>query len=757
MTATSTLIGKALPRIDSAQKVHGQTRYAGDLTAPGLLHARLTTSYQAHANIKSVDTSAAEQVPGVHAVYTGRDLLPDGPEPASRVGAMLARDKVVFYGQPVAIVLADDEAAAEEAAGLVQVDYEPLGVNVDPKKATELDAPPIRSKDIDAGEGEGEAHATVSGGAEMDVSNLGPNVTDAVAFKRGDVEKGFAEADVVVERTYRTNFVHQGYIEPHAVMVVPDPLGRITIYTPTQGQFFVRNTTSNILGMDHNDITVVPMEVGGGFGGKTCLLQPLVAASAIRSKHPVKLVLSRMEEFLLTTPAPGSVMEIKTGAKKDGTITAVRVRALFDSGAYPASPTNVAVLVMGGYYRCANLDLEGVEVITNKPGVGAYRAPGSPQATFAIDQNIDEMARKLGWDPLEFRIYNISVEGDPQPNDEPWPAIGGKEVLESLRDHPLYKNKPTGPGEGVGVAVGGWPGGVEPCAANLRLNTDGTVALTLGSMDISGTNTTMAMIAAETFGVRMDQVRLTTANTDNAPYAGMSGGSKVTYTMGVAVAAAAQEARDQVMSIASAELEVSPDDLEMVDGEVKVKGAPDTKLSLSQIATMSMSFGGKYPPVSGAGKSAVLDKAPGFSAQLAHVHVDEDTGEVHLKHLVVSQDVGKALNPAMVEGQIMGGAVQGIGWGLYEGIIYDDNGQPLNPNLMDYTLPKHEQSPSLEIILIEKTSKAGPFGAKGVGEPPVVPTAAAIANAIADATGARVTEIPMTSQRVLDAIASRDV
>ncbi|MFW6042013.1 MAG: xanthine dehydrogenase family protein molybdopterin-binding subunit, partial [Guyparkeria sp.] len=665
-------------------------------------------------------------------------------------------DKAVFYGQPVAIVVADDEAAAEEAASLVSVDYEQLEANVDPKKATEKDAPAIRSKDIDAGEGEGEAHATVSGGAEMDVSNLGPNVTDAVAFKRGDVDKGFADADVVVERTYRTHSVHQGYIEPHSVMVVPDPTGHITIYTPTQGQFFVRNMTAAALGVPHNQITVVPMEVGGGFGGKTCLLQPLAAAAAIRAKRPVKLVLSRMEEFLLTTPAPGTVIEVKAGAKKDGTITGLQVRAIFDSGAYPASPTNVALLVMGGYYRCANLDLEGIEVITNKPGVGAYRAPGSPQATFAIDQTIDDIARQLGWDPLEFRLHNISVEGDPQPNDEPWPAIGAKLVLEKLRDHPLWKNKPSGKGEGVGIAVGGWPGGVEPCAANLRLNTDGTVALTLGSMDISGTNTTMAMIAAETFGVPMDQIRLTTANTDAAPYAGMSGGSKVTYTMGVAVEAAAQQARDQVMSIASAELEASPDDLEMVDGEVRVKGSPDSKLSLSQIATMSMSFGGKYEPVSGLGKSAVQDKAPGFSAQLAHVYVDEDTGEVELKKLVVAQDVGKALNPAMVEGQIMGGAVQGIGWGLYEGLIYDDNGQPLNPNLMDYTLPKLDQAPPLEVNLVELNSKAGPFGAKGVGEPPVVPTAAALANAIADATGgARVAELPMTSQRVRQAIADK--
>jgi CO/xanthine dehydrogenase Mo-binding subunit len=756
MTA-SAIIGQALPRIDSPEKVRGQTRFTADLSLPGMLHARLATSDYAHATITKIDTSAALEVPGVVAVYTGKDLLPDGPEPGQRALALLARDKVIFYGQPVAIVVAESEEAAEEAVEFVSVDYEPLGVNVDVERAAQADAPAIRPKEQEIGEGEGQAHATVSGGEEIDVDRFPANVTTALAFTRGDVEKGFAEADIVVERTYRTPFVHQGYIEPHAVVAVPDPLGRLTIYTPTQGQFYARNLTAQALGLAQNEVTVVPMEVGGGFGGKTVLLQPLAGAVALRARRPVRLVLSRMEEFLLATPAPGVVIDIKTGAKKNGTITAIQTKAIFDSGAYPASPTNIALMTVGGYYRCANLKLEGYEVITNKPGVGAYRAPGATQATFAIEQQIDIMARELGWDPLEFRLRNVSVEGDPQPNDTPWPAIGAKQVLERIAEHPLWQNRPYGPGEGIGIALGGWPGGIEPCAASLRLNTDGTLALTLGSMDISGTNTTMAMIAAETFGVPMSEVKLTTANTDSAPYSGMSGGSKVTYTMGVAVQAAAQSARDQVMAIASAEMEVSPDDLEMVDGVVRVKGSPDTQLTLSEIATMSMTFGGKYEPIAGFGKSAVQDRAPGFSAQLAHVKVDRDTGEVKILNMVAAQDVGRAINPALVEGQVMGGVVQGIGWALYEGLVYDDNGQPLNPNLMDYGLPKSEQTSPIDVQLVELHSKAGPFGAKGVGEPPVVPTAGAIANAIADATGgARLTELPMNAPRVLRAIADKD-
>ena len=325
MAATS-MIGQSIPRIDSPQKVRGQTQFTADLNLPGMLHARLTTAYQAHARILSIDTSAAMAVPGVVGVFTGKDLIPDGPEPSERARAMLARDKVVYYGQPIAVVLATSEDAAMEAASLVDVEYESLGVNVDPIEAMKLDAPPVRQLGQEGGSAEAQAHATVSGGQEIDTSDLGPNVTTAMAFRRGDVAKGFAEADVIVERTYVTPFVHQGYIEPHATTAVPDPMGNLTIYTATQGQFYTRNMTADTLGLPQNQVTVIPMEVGGGFGGKTVLLEPLAGTLALRTRRPVKIVLTRMEEFVLATPAPGSVITMKTGAKKNGEITAVQAK-----------------------------------------------------------------------------------------------------------------------------------------------------------------------------------------------------------------------------------------------------------------------------------------------------------------------------------------------------------------------------------------------------------------------------------------------
>jgi CO/xanthine dehydrogenase Mo-binding subunit len=753
--AVSSMIGQSIPRLDSPEKVRGQTRYTADLAFPGMLHARLATSFQAHARISGIDTAAAAAVPGVVAVVTGRDLLPTGPEPAERARAMLARDKVIFYGQPVAVVLAESEEAAEEAAGLIDVQYEPLGVNVDPEAAMRTDAPRIRPKEGEAESAEAGMHNTVSGGESIDVGRVSDNVTKAIAFRRGDVEKGFAAADVIVERVYRTPFVHQGYIEPHATLAVPDPLGKLTIYTATQGLFYARNTTADTLGIPQNMVTVIPLEVGGGFGGKTVLLEPLAGALALRTRRPVRIVLSRMEEFLLATPAPGSIIELKTGARRDGTITAIKARAIFDSGCYPGSPVNGALMNIGGYYRCDNLDLEGFEVLTNKPGQGAYRAPGAPQSTFAIEQNIDAMARELGWDPLEFRLRSCSVEGDIQANDEPWPPMGMKAVLEAARAHSLWRKRPAGENEGIGMAVGGWGGGIEPCAANLRVNTDGTLSLSLGSVDISGTNTVMAMIAAEIFGMPTDKVKVITGNSDSAPYSGMSGGSKITYTVGNAVRAAAEDARHQVLSIAASELEAAPEDLEFTrDAEkVQVKGAPDRSITLAEIARLSMVFGGKYEPVYGNGKSAVQDRSPGFCAQIAHVRVDPGSGEVEMLELVAIQDVGTAINPALVEGQIMGGAAQGIGWALHEGMVYDDNGQPLNPSLMDYSLPAFDQIPRLEVKLVELASKAGPFGAKGVGEPPSIPTASAVANAITDATdGAWSAELPITAPRVLAAV-----
>ncbi|MCX2728384.1 xanthine dehydrogenase family protein molybdopterin-binding subunit [Thermomicrobium sp. 4228-Ro] len=749
---TTTLLGKPLKRRDAEPKVRGEARYTDDLRIPGLLHARLVTSPHAHARIVRIDTRAASHLPGVVAVLTGQDLLPPGPEPAERARHLLARDKVIFAGQPVAVVVADSPYTAADAAELVAVEYEELPTVVDPLEAMRPDAPAIRPKELEGEWAEAGMHATVSGGEELDIRRLPANVTNAVRFQRGDVAQGFASADLVIERTYRTPFVHQSYLEPHASVAVPRPDGGVTIYTSTQGMFYCRNVTATTLGLPHELVTVVPMEVGGGFGGKTVLLEPLVAAVALRLGRPVKLVLTRTEEFLLATPAPAAIFELRGGIRRDGTLTTLSARVIFDSGAYPGAPVNIALLLLGGTYRWEHLDLVGYEVLTNKPGTGAYRAPGVPQATFAVEQLVDELARGIGLDPLEVRLRNASRTGDLQPNGVPWPPIGLVEVLERAREHPLWRAREKRPNEGWGLAIGGWPGGIEPCAANVRLNHDGTFTVTLGAVDITGTHTVLAMIAAEVLEQPVERVRIALLPSDAAPYAGMSGGSKITYTVGLAVKAAAEEAKRQLLEIAASELEAAPEDLELVDGAVQVRGVPDRRITLQHIAALSMAFGGRYAPVYGTGRVAVTQQSPGFDLQIAHVRVDPETGEVHLLDLVAIQDVGRALNPALVEEQVHGGVGQGVGWALHEAMRWDENGRPLNPTFLDYDLPKASHLPAIAVELVEVPSPVGPFGAKGVGEPPVIPTAAAVANAIADAIGVRMTELPITPERVRAAL-----
>jgi CO/xanthine dehydrogenase Mo-binding subunit len=753
----TTVLGKPLKRRDAEPKLRGDARYTDDLHLPGLLHARLVTSPYAHARILRIDCDAARRTPGVVAVFTGHDLLPEGPEPAERARHLLARDKVIYAGQPVAIVVAESPYVAADAAALVEVEYDELPAVVDPLAAMTPEAPVIRPKELEGEWAEAGMHATVSGGEELDVRRLPANVTNAVRFQRGDVMQGFASADVVIERTYRTPFVHQAYLEPHASVAVPRPDGGVTIYTTTQGQFYCRNVTATTLGLPHEMVTIVPMEVGGGFGGKTVLLEPLVAALASRLGRPVKLVLTRTEEFLLATPAPAAIFELRAGARRDGTLTALRARVIFDSGAYPGAPVTIALLLLGGTYRWEHLDLLGYEVLTNKPGTGAYRAPGVPQATFALEQLIDELARAIGQDPLELRLRNAARTGDLQPNGVPWPPIGLVDVLERARQHPLWRSRQRRPNEGWGIAVGGWPGGIEPCAANIRLNHDGTFTVMLGAIDITGTHTVLAMIAAEVLDQPVERIRVKLLPTDGAPYAGMSGGSKITYTVGLAVQAAAEDAKRQLLEIAANELEAAPEDLELVDGTIRVRGMPDRQITLSEIAHLSMVFGGKYAPVYGTGRSVVRQQSPGFNAQIAHVAVDPDTGEVEVLDLVAIQDVGRALNPALVEEQVHGGVGQGIGWALHEAMRWSENGQPLNPSFLDYDLPKASQLPPIAVELVEVPSPIGPFGAKGVGEPPVVPTAAAIANAIADAIGVHLSELPITPERVLAALRDKAV
>jgi CO/xanthine dehydrogenase Mo-binding subunit len=492
------------------------------------------------------------------------------------------------------------------------------------------------------------------------------------------------------------------------------------------------------------------MEVGGAFGAKYAVLDPLCAALAVKTNRPVHLVYSRSDEFQAAVPAPATIVELKTGAKKDGTLTALQARAVVDTGSYPGGTVGILSLMLGGTYRWPNLQIDAYEVLTNKPGSGAYRAPGTPQACFAIEGNMEEMAKELSLDPMQFRLDNCVVEGDAMPGGSDWSSIGSREVLEALAESNLWKNRENkGPYQGVAMAFGGWPSGTQPASALCRLNDDGSITVVVGSSDISGTKTGFGLLAADAFGLDPEKVNVSTGDTDTAPYAGAAGGSKITFTVGLAVQKAAEEAKRQVLSVAADELEAAPEDLEIVGGEVRVKGVPGRSVPLTRVHALTTGFGQSHSPVLGEGRVAPSEAAPGFVAHAAKVEVDPDTGFVKVLDYVAVQDVGRAINPAGIHGQVKGGVAQGIGWALFEEIIYDESGNLRTGTFADYALPSMGDVPNIDSILVEVPFTDGPLGARGVGEPPVVPGAAVIANAIYDAVGIRPTEIPMTPERVL--------
>lgn len=746
------LVGRSSKRIDGERKITGAEQYTADLRLPGMLFARPVTSPLPHARVRSITSEAAMALPGVVAVLTADDLPIRRPFSSLPGKSPLAMGEIAFAGQFVAIVLAESDQAARDGAELVEVDYEELPAVPNLDIGASDDAPSARVDIIDATSDEAAAHnadaATQAAEAEQPSS---ANVSSTLRFERGDVEAGFARSVEIAEVSIRSESVHQGYIEPQVAMAAIDPVGQITIYTSTQGAFLARSRTAEWLQRPVGDIVVKTMAVGGAFGGKFILLEPLTAALAVAVKRPVLLEYGRGDDLAASNPAPACQITVKVGADARGRLTALQGDLTYDTGAQSGSPLQIAAILLGGYYKLENLLITGREVLTNRAPGGAYRAPGAQQATYAIESAIDDLAEALGDDPLEFRLRNCVEEGDVRPNGGEWPRIGLKETLEALRDHPAWQDRQPG----TGIAIGGWPGGVEPATAICRLDHDGKFTIVVGSADISGVNSGFAKIAAEIMDMDEDDIVVTGADTAAAPYAGASGGSKVTYTVGAAVMKAAQDARQQVLNIAGQHLEANPEDLEIVDGQVRVKGVPGAGVSLREIANMSMVFAGKYEPVYGRGATAITESAPGFAAHLAQVRVDEETGEVHIDRYVAAQDVGFAINPALIQGQLMGGVAQGVGWALHEALEFDQSGQLVTGSLTDYVLPRSTHIPPIETILVEVASKHGPFGAKGVGEPPAIPGPAAIRNAIKHASGARLSTLPMRPEKVLAALRER--
>lgn len=749
-------VGKPTPMIDGDAKVEGKLKYVGDLKMPGMLYARFVLSTYAHAKINGIDKEDALAVPGVAAVITAEDLPPIPP--ASRTKLMLAKDRVMFVGHPVAVVLGETEVAAADGAALVDIDYDPLPAVTDMDAAMADDAPLVWPHGMQTGAGDEAAHGADAGGDSAADETKPSNIAGVSRTSRGDVEKGFAEADIIVERTFNTAMVHQSSLETQGLLAQPNPMtDGVDLWGSLQSPFGARLEVAETLHIPETDVKAHAMPVGGAFGAKFGLYEPLVALLAVTVGRPVRLTLTRSEELLTTNPSPALRFTGKLGFKNDGTLVAVQAKVLCDSGIYPTGLGGFSGFQFSSFYPCENVDIEATNVITFKQSVAAYRAPTAPTAFMALETLFDEAAEKLGMDSIELRLKNAAKEGDTLPDGNVFPRIGMIETLEAAREHPLWKKRDEikAQGRGVGLAVGGWLGGLEPGAAVCKLNRDGVLQLQLGAADLSGTPTTFTLLAAEAFGVEPDKIRYVYSDTDSGPYAGGVGGSKTTYTLGTAVIRAAEDARRQTLAIASEEFEVSPEDLEIVDGKVRVKGFPDKSITLGDIAKKAMTFGGKYEPVHGSGRQATTDRAPSFSAQIAEVDVDEETGEVNVVNLVVVQEVGRALNPMAVEGQMHGGATQGIGWALYEEMRYDDSGQLLSGSWMDYALPDAVQAAPIDTHILEIPSESGPYGARGVGEPPIIPTMGAIANAIYHATGVRMTESPMTAPRVLAELENR--
>ena len=733
------VVGTRPIRHDGVDKVTGKALYGSDINLPGMLYGMVLRSPHPHARIKSIDTSKAEAHPDVKAVATSKDLAP--VPPAARQPALgkatsaniLARDKVLYESHAVAAIAAVNPHVAEEALSLIEVEYETMPAVTNVEDAMRPDAPILHEHWTD---GDGSANSS--------------NIADHVQHKFGDIDKGFKEADLVLEREFRTKTVHQGYIEPQNATAWWTPGGRLTIWTSSQGHFGIRDGTAEVLGIPISSIKVVPMEIGGGFGGKLQVyLQPVAAVLSKKSGHPVKMSMSRAEVLEATGPAAGSYVRVKMGVTNEGRITAAQAYSAFEAGAFPGAPLAPAAAAIFVPYNIENILVDAYDVVDNKPKTSAYRAPGAPNVVYGAESVVDEIAERLGMDPIDFRLLNAAREGTRRADGVINARIGAQETMEAVKSHPHYsaplKGKHSGRGVGMGFCRNNT--GMSCVVANVLSN--GTVSLVEGSVDIGGTRTAVAQQLAEVLGIPVEDVNPQVADTDTIGYTSNTGGSGVVFKTGWAAYEAAQDIRRQLLQRAALLWETSADQLEYVDGALQHKADPGLRITFKEIATMLPETGG---PVVGRANMNPTGSGGSYSANIVDVEVDPDTGKVTILRYTAFQDVGTAIHPSYVEGQIQGGTAQGIGWALNEEYNMSDEGRMLNTSLLDYRMPTSLDLPMIEPVIVEVPNPGHPFGVRGVGEANIVPPLAAIANAIYRAAGVRMNELPMTPAANLKAI-----
>ena len=740
------VIGTRPIRHDGVDKVTGRAIYGADFHITGLLHGRVLRSPHAHARIISIDTSRAEALPGVKGIVTAQDL-PEAGDKIADLGEgavnlkylcdnILASDKALYKGHAIAAVAATNPHIAEEACELIDVEYEVLPPVLEVRQAMEPDAPIL--------------HENLTTSSLGDEDDRPTNIASHLQHKKGDIEKGFAEADVVIERDFVTGTVHQGYIEPHNATAHYNQDGQLTVWCSTQGAFTVREQLAEILQYPISKIKVVPLEIGGGFGGKiNVYIKPVAALLAKKTGKPVKVLMNRADVFEGTGPTPASYITIKIGAKEDGEITAAQTSLAFEAGAYPGSPVGAGAMCVFAPYNIEHVLIDGYDVVVNKPKTAPYRAPGATNAAFGTETVIDELAEQLDIDPLEIRIMNGAKEGDRRADGPIFPRIGFIESVEAAKEHPHYTAPNGKKYHGRGVASGFWFNIGLESSVTINVNPDGTVNLVEGSTDIGGTRASIAMQAAEVLGIPAESVNPTVVDTNSIGYTAVTGGSRTTYATGYAAYEAAQDVVKQMIGRAAKLWDVDEANVQFADGEFSSINGKEEQISFRDLSARLGETGG---PVIGRATMNPAGAGGAFATHVVDVAVDEDTGKVEILRYTATQDAGKAIHPSYVEGQIQGGVVQGIGWALNEEYIYNEEGTMTNASFLDYRMPTCLDLPMIDTVIVEVPNPGHPYGVRGVGEVPIVPPPAAIANAIYDAIGIRMTELPMSPDRLLKAM-----
>jgi xanthine dehydrogenase molybdenum-binding subunit len=750
---TFRVIGTNPVRPDGVDKVTGRAIYGADVRLQGMLYGRVKRSPHAHAIIKSIDVSKALVLPGVHAVIT-HDDFPEPTEPVMQTirgpqptawdsERLMARRKVLLKGHPVAAVCATDHHIAEDAVELIEVEYEVLPAVVTLDDALAPGAPILHDDGL----------SDLVDGLFEQIDGKPSNVARTIQMGMGDIEVGFAEADVVIERVYETAMAHQGYIETHNGTAAWTLDGKVTIWTSTQGAFSVRQNVARVLNLPLGDIRVIPTEIGGGFGAKNVIyLEPLAVLLSKKAGRPVQMTMTRTEVLEATGPTSGTRTFIKMGTKRDGTLVAADIRLEYEAGAYPGSPVPGGARCALGSYDVPHQRIIGLDIVLNRPKVAAYRAPGAPASAFAVEAVLDELSDMLEMDPLELRQKNSTSEGQPRSDGAVHGSVGVREVITATMQHPHYRSEITEPDVGRGVAMGFWQNGGGESSAYATVHADGTVTLVTGSVDIGGQRASLAMQFAETMGIAYEDVNSLVGDTDTIGFTGNTGGSRTTFATGWAAYQAALDIREQLEQRVAAIWEVEAMDVTYDPSDASLHGPDGKTMTFKEAARRLPGTGGMIQGHADLVSTNVGKVGECFGAHIADVHVDRDTGKVTVLRYTAIQDVGRAIHPAYVEGQIQGGAVQGIGMALHEEYVYDKDGRMLNSSFLDYRMPVSNDLPMIEAVLVEVPNPGHPYGVRGVGEVPIVPPLGAIANAIYDAVGIRINSLPASPRVILQAL-----